>query len=348
VYFAKDVLQPGFVRNPLSLPRSKDILTAIKCIAPRLALVFEHAPAEMNSPVISKFDKLLSDSKPLPLRYWLYILIVSLGFGYVLYAFLLVSPPPSQAFFLYNSPRISEMADSKTSEGLNVIMLGDSRLRYSTYDDEEMGNALSPTAKQPVNVVRIVNNWAVFNDFSLLTSQILELKPELVVIQKELISKSRSDFATKILARKYWMWRLFGSGIWDPGQLNQKDLQHEMRCSALRGNETVEQRKQRVFKWYDFEGKGVSKTNLERFLEQAISKNIPVVFVSIPITKRGSEGLPSAPEIPAYDVQSPTDPVLDSHYCDIVHMNPEGRKRYTHWLSEVIVSNLLKGDSNVQ
>jgi hypothetical protein len=144
------------------------------------------------------------------------------------------------------------------------------------------------------------------------------------------------------------MWRLFGSGIWDPSELDQESLQHEMSCSALRINETVEERKERAFKWFNFDGVGPSQIALTSFLAEATEKGIPVMFVSIPITKRGRDGLPVPIDDPSYQVLSPVVSFPDEQFCDVVHMNPVGRKRYAAWLSDKISSQLLTGDSHVQ
>ena len=269
---------------------------------------------------------------PLSFLDWGMIALFSAVFAFIVYTFLLVSPPPSAAFTNYNAERFQKLEDDKAT----VILLGDSRMRYATELDQTLAKQIEQKSDKPVQVLRIVNNWAVFRDFSPLVADILQVDPDLVVIQQELFSKSRSTYATKTLARQYWTWKWFGKGDWDPGQPDQEKLQFEMRCSALNINETVEKRKQRAFKWFNFSANGPSQNDLALFLAELERKNIKAVYLTIPITNAARKGFPTPQPATGLPILSPDFAVPDTDFCDLVHMNPNGRNQYSTWLTNTL------------
>ena len=244
---------------------------------------------------------------------------------------------PSQTFAEYNSARFSELTTKET----RVILLGDSRMRYAIHSEPKIAPMLEKRLNRPVNILRIVNNWAVFDDFSPLIKDIVEFSPDLIVLQKELYTKTRSPYAVKVMAHKYWLWKIFGNGLWNPGNLDQSALQNEMRCLVLNKHETVEGRKKRAYKWFNFSASGRSQESLKRFLKQANDKRIPYVFLSIPITTRAKESLPNADIDTVPSAIAPNFIIQDHNFCDLVHMNTVGREQYSKWLVNNL-ANLLK------
>lgn len=276
--------------------------------------------------------------EPLPLQLWLYITATSISLISLFYIFFLPTPPPpSEAFYQYNAPRLSALKQEKKKK---IIMLGDSRLRYATYSDNDMEILLSSKTNKDMSVVRLVNNWAVFNEFNQLIPLMLNTHPDLFVIQENVITKSRTYVITKILARQHLMWSHFGTGIWDPGNSNQYSIQNEMSCSATIQNETVDERRKRATSWFNYKRKSENNNNFNEFIKTTQLLNIPVIFISIPITSKGTLGLPHPPKMTTAKVYSPASSIPDEHFCDLVHMNDNGRVIFSNWLSEVIIKKL--------
>ena len=277
---------------------------------------------------------------PVPLDVWLYSLAFGLGFTYIFFTWVLSVAPPSADFTEFNSKRLKKLNDENISNELKIVMLGDSRLRYATFADKEMEESLTLRLGVPVKVTRIVNNWAVFHDFSRLTISIFSASPDLIVIQGNLLSKGRAEVANKFIAREYLFWRYFKTNSWNPGGLDQSTLQHEMRCTALNIGETVEERKKRTFKWIHFNEGSLSQNEINRFLTSTTARRIPVLFISIPITTVAKEGLPFPSKLPLETVWEIPEPIVDSYFCDIVHMNKKGRTIYSKWLTTIITQKL--------
>jgi len=277
---------------------------------------------------------------PVPLDVWVYSLVFSISFMYIFYTWILTVAPPSADFTEFNSKRLKKLNDENISNVIKIVILGDSRLRYATFADKEMEEFLTLKLNVPVKVTRIINNWAVFHDFSRLTTPIFSASPDLIVIQENLLSKGRTEIVNKFIARDYLFWRYFKTNSWNPGGLNQFILQHEMRCTALNISETVEERKKRAFKWFHFNEGSLSQKEITRFLTSATARHIPVLFISIPITTVAKKGLPSPPKYPPETVWEIPEPIIDSNFCDIVHMNRNGRTIYSKWLATLITHEL--------
>lgn len=281
-------------------------------------------------------------TQAVPLITWGYAVGFAMAIFWILGTIILYKDPPrSEAFHYHNAARLERLA-AKTNEGaLGVVMLGDSRMRYATYADERLGAALSDHLERPAEVVRLVNNWAVMDDFTDLAPLIFEAKPGLVVFQEGLLSKERAARAKLLVGRTYLIWRFFGLGLWNPGNQDQNQLQLEARCEVLK-DEDVESRRERVGRWVSFDPDGDSAHQATSFLAEAESRGIRVVFLAIPITSAGREGLSSFER--GRDLKPLVIPaqIPDDSFCDVVHMNPQGREAYSAWFITTL-GNLLKG-----
>jgi hypothetical protein len=250
-------------------------------------------------------------------------------------------PPPSEAFYLHNAARLNSLTERAGGGAIGVVMLGDSRMRYATDADDRLGAALSARLEKPVEVIRLVNNWAVMDDFTQLVPLIFAAEPKLIVIQEGLLAKERASRAKLLVGRSYLIWRLLGVGPWNPGNLDQRLMQVEARCEVLK-DEDVEERRERVGRWVSFVPEGESARQAAAFMDEAASRGIEVALLAIPTTSAGREGLPSFERGPGLKPLVVTTQIPNDSFCDIVHMNPQGRELYSAWL-EITLGNLLKG-----
>ena len=282
-----------------------------------------------------------STSQPVPISVW----VLSIAFASVLFYVLtsVFEPPVSEAFQEHNSERIEDLRDRTSDDAAPVIFLGDSRLRYAAHDDEVLSRQLSEAADRPVETLRLVNNWAVYDDFAPLIDSLLDTKPALIVIQAELLTKERARPGRLLIGRQYLLWRLFGAGPWNPGDLDQALLQNEQRCEVL-ADETLEQRRDRVFEWVSFDADGAAADNTEAFVAEARARGIRVEYLGIPITSAATAGLPGPEPNAELDVLSPPFEIADTEFCDFVHLDPGGRDAYSTWLVTTI-ADMLPNDS---
>jgi len=272
-----------------------------------------------------------------PVSCWLLTAsLVSLSVGCFLWAVARFDVPASAAFAAFNEARLADLSATKRDSTARVVMLGNSRLKYATLtDDDLMRRAGAGTA-----IVRIVNNWAIFTDFEPLLESILQTAPTLIVLQEDLLGDGWSFLNKLRHARQYVRWKLFGAGAWNPGVIDQRALQFDTPCSGEVSERAVEQRLARTELWLVHDSDGVAAAAAYRFIERALSAGTDVVVLSIPRSgpmeaARPVTLLDDPPEAlrrAGVDVWRYTDPLADDYFCDTIHINAEGRERFSRWL----------------
>lgn len=271
---------------------------------------------------------------------WAWAVLFAVAISVVLVNKMLAETPRSEAFYQYNAERLKTLAEQTRAGSLGIVMLGDSRLKYATPGDAELADMLSDRLRRTVAVSRIVNNWAVFDDFAPLADLILAAQPDLVIVQEELLAKERGRSGQLLTGRAYLLWGLFGDGPWNPGDIDQVLLQEDARCSVL-AKEDVHTRKKRVGRWVSFDSNGVSATAARTFIDRTFYYDISLVLLRIPITAEAITVLPAArPHVveskkllaAAVAALGERSSMPNQAFCDPVHMNPTGRASYTTWL----------------
>jgi len=116
--------------------------------------------------------------------------------------------PQSQAFLTFNQERVEAFASAQAPDALRIALLGNSRLKYGTLGEAELAALAADLGHRPMRFLRLVNNWAVFEDFAALESAILAARPDVVVLQMDLLAQERAEPARALLLRDYVEWLL--------------------------------------------------------------------------------------------------------------------------------------------
>jgi len=256
--------------------------------------------------------------------------------------------PHSQAFVEYNRARLVEFAQEtarKANESpLTVVALGNSRLKYALYDDPEMSELATASLRKPVHLIRIVENWATFDSFEPLSEEILALEPDVIFMQLDLLASSRGDAAKRGFLHQYITWNLFGSGPWNPGEVDLDGQQNGRPCYGIQGQMALLSRIRLADHWLAFETNSESARKAQRFARRAAAADIRVVWVSIPVTHLMEEHRASAPASYLHAAENQTKangnvrliryngPNSVDRYCDFVHHGALGRAEISRWL----------------
>lgn len=285
------------------------------------------------------------DNLPPPARVWLFATLFGLIF---IGGFELVSTeveiPSSQAFLNHNRARLSRFAalTANSPSQLKVVILGNSTIKYGTAIDEE---SFSFTGSDKIRVIRIVNNWANFSDFSPLTEQILNLRPDLIVMQTDLLGRVRliEHFTKPAQLQRYLKWRAFGPGDWDPLNLNQAELQTDQVDYNDKSEQRFERRRKSLTEWQGIDLDGPDAKQANDFIESARQRGISIVLLYTPVTARVeplektiqqhlSGAVNRQLEHEGVTLLEYPSEMDDSQFSDFVHMNERGREIYTKWL----------------
>ncbi len=293
--------------------------------------------------------------RPAPLISWIWALAV-VGMLFSRPPQILgIEVPHSEAFEDFNRTRLDAFGSGTITrvaggpKPLRVIALGNSRLKHATFDDQDFGDFGATLGEMRIEYLRIVNNWAVFKDFELITDQILALEPDVVVLQLELLGLERGQVGRTILTREYIIWRLAGFGPWNPRNVDQSELQFHKPCTNIQTEDALWRRLHRTYEWLRDDTAAESPKLAREFIAKAAGRGIAVVLLGIPLTARMEQERPSNPEHLleiARQLEADAEGVTylnypevlpDDRYCDFVHMNKPGREAFSAWLLDELV-----------
>ena len=276
-----------------------------------------------------------------PLLAWLWAVpLAALAVAAFFHAAGEVQIPESQAFFDFNQGRAGEFAGSPEGDELRVAMLGNSRLKYATLHDARLAGLAADLGYGRMRFLRLVNNWAVFEDFAPLADAILAARPHVIVLQLDLLAQERAERARALLLREYVEWLMFGRGPWNPGDIDQTDLQYGTPCARDHAPETLQERKRRVQRWLLVQSDGPSSRLARGFVAQAAAQGTAVVLLALPRTstmeiaaRAASAEMRAAAERlillePEVGLVEPARPA-DELYCDLVHMDEPARDAFS-------------------
>ena len=146
-----------------------------------------------------------------------------------------------------------------------------------------------------------------------------------------------------MLLREYTEWLVFGRGPWNPGDMDQTELQYGTPCANEHSPEALEVRKRRVGRWLLIQPDGPSSRLSRAFIARAAAQGAAVVLLALPRTStmeaavRSASGemLAAADQLislhPRTHLLAPAGPP-DQLYCDLVHMAEPARRGFSAWL----------------
>lgn len=257
-------------------------------------------------------------------------------------------PPPSDAFVSYNRDRLKAFRQAAAmSNKPTVLLLGNSTLRYATDIDHETWEFQNCDT---VQVLRICNNWARFIDFAALTDELLELQPALIVIQPELIGRTRLKGikpAPEEL-QTYVSWKLFGVGEWDPLNQDQEEVQIDQGNYNDQSDRRFQERVKKLTEWQGIDLDSESARQAYDFLVKANKQGCQIVLLWTPVTKRVTpyiEGMRGElqPIVTEYSklgsqlIEYPGQ-LRNGSFTDFVHLNESGRTKFMDWFVPEILS----------
>lgn len=283
-----------------------------------------------------------------PLSVWTLALLLAvvLGFGGFECLFRW-GPPGLTAFEQYNLGRIREFSKRAANADLRIVMLGNSRLKYSTPPDVDFSKLLSDASGRHVEVLRLVNNWAVFHDFAELLDPIAALKPDIIVLQLQLLGQERALAARSLILQDYVDWLISGNHQpWNPGDIDQAALQTAVPCVHDFSDAALRDRLARTRQWLSFDPDSPSGRKARDWARAEAAGDTKVLILSIPRTptikqatgidfdEKSSDVIDRLLDTQGITFARFDEPLPQDAFCDVVHMDEQGRERLTAWLVE--------------
>jgi hypothetical protein len=257
--------------------------------------------------------------------------------------------PASDRFIEFNRARLVQLGSARSGgKPYTVVLLGSSALKYATIEDRLLAAELERRAKRPVQVFRLVNNWGVFGDFEPLGDSLVELQPDLVLLQSELIAVDRPYSKHLELVRDYLRWPFYEARAWDHRDEDPAEVQFEQPCwNRKHPVYSIREQRRRSQDWVTPDATGPSARAAREFLERIRAAGATVVLLNVP-RRDDYEGQLDAERLAALAAADRAidtvslesawgpQPLAKNLYCDVTHLSPEGRRRYSEWLLDRI------------
>lgn len=263
-----------------------------------------------------------------------------------------------QPFVWYNMNRIAATADrAARSVGAGpkssvVVALGGPILRHATLDEEAMAGLVARSGIEHAQFLRIVHEHAQFADFEPMLGAILKIKPDLVLLDLDLLFAERRPLAD---LRAYG---LVLSGVALEGRpylADQTAIQYDKPCRApdRNGPEEAERRVEAARSVVALDAGSPAFDAVRRFAEQARAAGTRVALLHLRrpaafeerLYGPGNSYLPAAlarlngqPGLPVW--RFPDSLHKAANYCRSGALGPDGRRAYSQWLSAGIAQVL--------
>lgn len=261
-----------------------------------------------------------------------------------------------QPFVWYNLNRVAATADraARQTDAVAVVALGDAGLRHATLDEEGMAKLAEKHGVKGMQFLRIVHDNAQFADFEPMLDAILKLKPDVVLLDLDLLFTERRPFVD---LRRYGT-ALTGVAMdGKPYLRDQTAIQYGKACkSAGHDGMAVEEIDQRIEAWravVDVRPESPAFERVRRFADQARAGGARVALLHLrrppALEERlygpGNSHFPAAlarlnerPGLPLW--RFPDAAHKAEHYCRDGALGPDGRKLYSAWLAGSIAQAL--------
>jgi hypothetical protein len=292
-----------------------------------------------------------------PLHAWyLAIALAALAWGGAWIAAAQAGAQIETRFTDFNRARIEAFGTDTEAPGTRrVILLGSSALKYATRDEGEFSARIASAAGQPVAALRITSNWGTFYDFQPLAEDILHLRPDLVVMDTEFLAGDRPQSRRFLLLIRDAR-RSLGLDVPDDDSGDREtDIQFGHPCWRRKLQRNHEQLLEVRTDWAEIRPEGPGPRGARQFAEQLLDQGAEVAFLAIPrrpdyeTEARGrreiANGAPTAHALAVRSLHWQPEPIPTGFYCDLTHVTPAGRDRYSTWLETMIAGRFARPGS---
>lgn len=305
--------------------------------------------------------------EPAPAGAWRVALFFIAIFAFLISGMLFTSTPAPfhlPSFVEFNAERFNEfIAIPDEDDVLRVVLLTDSRGKYAIDIGKDPKETVTAPDGTKIRALRVVEHWAVFDRFSPLLEHVLASRPDVIVMPPEVLVREWKSIGTLKYIRDKFATEYF---MVDTGTLpeNAKTgapaegvdamkfdfnsdalVQFHTPClNAFDDGALKEHIGGHLNKLMTYYVDGINAVRGDAFITRAASLGVRVLLVGIPTSKEYKKYQDErlAPSVEyiierqtakdgvTYDV--PPEQWDHDHYCDAIHMNPQGRKKYTGWL----------------
>jgi hypothetical protein len=250
------------------------------------------------------------------------------------------------------------LAKLKDGEAVTVVALGNSRLRNALDAGDDPARVWNAGGRE-LKILKFANDFADLASYDDLLVDILNARPDVLMIQKPLLTvKGKSQaglFASLSDMGYFWLDQAFRRQGAESYWRETRETIIDDCLPSFRPVDFQETAKRLSFHYYhDLDAATNVNVELARVvIEKALEKGTKVIILDVPANVAAAESL-NVPRhvldynglgyMPAQDdllsglgdkvtwLSYPAQPA--GEYCDFIHLNEEGRKEFTKWFVE--------------
>ncbi|HYD32717.1 MAG TPA: hypothetical protein VEB64_17890 [Azospirillaceae bacterium] len=257
-------------------------------------------------------------------------------------------------FRRFNRARLDALAAAPPL-ALTVVALGDSRLRHATRDEAEMADLGRQAGVGDLRFLRIVYNAGAFGDFVPLLDRILEVRPDVVLIQLDFLFRARAWDRNFRLYLRNLMWSVTrGTPVFDDPWATQFDrpCRRDGQPDLFTDSRHFERFKIGVAQGFSLDPDAPAYARVMAFAEAARARGIRVAFVHLRSSSQLEalihEGRDLRPDLLAKVAgdsrgadfwRFPAESAGDRDYCDFIHLTDEASRAFSRWLVRRLASS---------
>jgi hypothetical protein len=291
-----------------------------------------------------------------PLSAWIGALVITAFVGLSAWTIAIeAGAPPATPFVEFNQARVNALrsqTQTQTQDAVTVVMLGSSALKYATRQEFAFADAISSKIMRPVHVLRIASNWGTFNDYIPLAHDLAALRPDLVVLEQQLLATDRPRMRSFLLWIEKARLKL---GVAPPLESSAEDeahVQFEYPCWKRGFGRGMADHVRERDEWVALRPDGPAAAAAGQFVEDLLAAGAEVALVDIPRrsdydsdARQLRDATTSGARFEALQdrVQHWEHGPLDAGlYCDLTHVTPAGQAVISNWLESKVADALAQ------
>lgn len=259
----------------------------------------------------------------------------------------------------YNAELIAEFQQQSEKADLSVVLFGNSRTRHAVTVGFTADELVTLPDGRTMAVLQFAPNTALFTLFRTVSERILELQPDMIVIQDSVITNETADISivTKLsaLILNYIVGSFQDVDAYAVWHRDRHWLLPEESCVK----NFVKEEMERMMHFYpDNDKRFLTEDNesyvlAKEFISRALDAGIQIGVMHVPLNLDVLGAYDEGASVPALDVRPSHDFLLpqthgrvvwlddaprlpQSLYCDYAHLNAEGREIFSDWLLQEI------------
>ena len=264
-----------------------------------------------------------------------------------------VGAPPATPFVEFNQARVNALrSQNQTQDTVTVVMLGSSALKYATRQESAFADAISSKIKRPVHVLRIASNWGTFTDYVPLAHDLAALRPDLVVLEQQLLTTDRPRMRSFLLWIERARLELGVDSTLERNAADEARVQFEYPCWERGFGRRLEDHMRELHEWVALRPDGPAAAAAGQFVEDLLAAGAEVALVDIPrrsdydvearqlrdATTSGAQFVALRNRVQLWE-HGPLDADL---YCDLTHVTPAGQAVISNWLESQVAGALAQ------